>query len=200
MSPTTTWTYDYKLKTIYGDDILKSSKYHHGESHFYLMPDGGLVPCVTIDLPHQVPPWVGYAVSSISVKEALPCPACPARMTNLLLHWLAWGMLSGSTKLEWMLALCSLRLHSSLADPGCMPQASQWSSKFVILAGQAGQSNGSLAEILVVIHPKGGYQLVSYLIWLVILNTLHYSLLGSDSNLPLHPIAAKMHRRRMQKQ
>ena len=27
--------------------------------------------------------------SSISVKEALPCPACPARVTNLLLHWLA---------------------------------------------------------------------------------------------------------------
>ena len=39
-------------------------------------------------------------------------------------------------------------LHSSLVDPDCMPQASQWSRRIVILAGQAGQGNASLTEIL----------------------------------------------------
>ena len=42
-----------------------------------------------------------------------------------------------------------VRLHSSLVDPDSMPQASQWSSKFVTLAGQAGQGNASLTEILI---------------------------------------------------
>ena len=41
-----------------------------------------------------------------------------------------------------------VRLHSSLVDPDSMPQASQWSSKFVTLAGQAGQGNAFLTEIL----------------------------------------------------
>ena len=46
----------------------------------------------------------------------------------------------------------SLHLHSSLVDAGCKPQASQLSSKFVILVGQAGQGNAPLTEILVLAH------------------------------------------------
>ena len=74
----------------------------------------------------------------------------PARMTNLLLHWLALGMQPGSAKLEWRRRLHEVSLHSnsSMADLDSMTQASQWSSSFVILAGQAGQGNVSLTEIL----------------------------------------------------
>ena len=58
-------------------------------------------------------------------------------------------MQPGSAKLEWRHRLHGESLHSSFVDPESMPQASQWSSKFVILAGQAGQGNASLTEILV---------------------------------------------------
>ena len=86
---------------------------------------------------------------SISVKEPLPCPACLARMTNLLLYCFAWGMQPGSAKLEWRRRLHGVSLHSSLVAPDCMLRPSQWSSKLVTLAVQAGQGNASLTEILV---------------------------------------------------
>ena len=57
-------------------------------------------------------------------------------------------MQPGSAKLEWRCRLDGVGLHSSLVDPDCMLQPSQWSSKIVILAGQAGQGNASLTEIL----------------------------------------------------
>ena len=57
-------------------------------------------------------------------------------------------MQPGSAKLEWRCRLDGVGLHSSLVDPDCMLRPSQWSSKIVILAGQAGQGNASLTEIL----------------------------------------------------
>ena len=59
-------------------------------------------------------------------------PSLPLKkVTNLLLHWLGWGMQPGSTKLEVRRRLHRLCPHSSLVDPGCMSLPSQWSSKFV---------------------------------------------------------------------
>ena len=54
---------------------------------------------------------------------------------SYLLHWLAWCIQPVSTKLELRHGLCGLRLHCSLVDPDCMPQASQWSRTCGIFIG-----------------------------------------------------------------
>ena len=58
----------------------------------------------------------------------------PTKVRNLLLHWLGWDMLSGSTKLEWSYSPCSLCLYSSLVDPVYMSRPSKWSSRFLTFA------------------------------------------------------------------
>ena len=85
---------------------------------------------------------------------ALSCLPCKSDKFTTPLACLRHAVWANQTGME--AHPCSLRLHSSLADLGCMPQASQWSSKFVTLAGQAGQGNASLTEILdCTIPPKG---------------------------------------------
>ena len=77
---------------------------------------------------------------------ALPCLPCKSDKFTTPLACLRHAARVSQTGMEAQAAW--VRLHSSLVDPDSMPQASQWSSKFVILAGQAGQGNASLTEIL----------------------------------------------------
>ena len=70
--------------------------------HFFIMMEGTL-PWGGCEDHHRDPGdlfGVTFQVRLVDSKEVLPCPACPTRMTNLLLHWLAWDMLSWSPPLH----------------------------------------------------------------------------------------------------
>ena len=80
-------------------------------------------------------PLFHFALRQGLRKAATALSVLLTKVRNLLLHWLGWDMLSGSTKLEWSYSPCSLCLYSSLVDPVCMSRPSQWSSRFLIFVG-----------------------------------------------------------------